>query len=88
MRKISNSFLDCLKAGFLSEITEFVKADHDLNLEIRDGYINIYFKGNSLLKLTGTRSPDQYRAKVHKKFLVGLEAPVVFTESTTPEFVD
>src|SRR5689334_7277942 len=34
MRKLSPTFLNCLKSGFLSEITEYVRRDHDLNLEI------------------------------------------------------
>src|SRR6476620_7336059 len=40
MRKLSPSCLNCLKSGFLSAISEYVRRDHDLNLEIRDNYIN------------------------------------------------
>jgi len=43
MHKLSSTFLACLKSGFLSEITAYVRRDHDLNLEIRDAYINIYY---------------------------------------------
>src|SRR5688500_11431446 len=87
MRELSKTFLKCLKSGFLSQITECVKRDHDLNLEIRDSYINIYFKGNSLLKLAEVGSLPQYRAQIHQKFLGGIKMPLDFTESTTPEFV-
>jgi len=48
MRQLSAPFLHCLKSGFLSELTQQVKADPDLDLEIREDYINIYYKGNSL----------------------------------------
>ncbi len=87
MRKLSETFLTCLKSDFLSGITEYVRHDHDLNLEIRDSYINIYYKGNSLLKLAGTGSPLHYKADIHKKFLEGLNISLDFTESTVPQFI-
>src|SRR5690349_4364955 len=87
MRKISQTFLDCLKSGFLSEITEYVRRDHDLNLEIRDGYINIYYKGNSLLKLAEAGFHLYYKAEIHKKFLEGLSISPDFTKGSVPEFI-
>src|SRR6266545_291722 len=87
MRKLSNTFLKCLKSGFLSEITECVKRDHDLNLEIRDTYINVYYKGNSLLKLAEVGSLLRYKAEIHKKFLEGVNISLDFTEDTVPQFV-
>ena len=50
MRELSETFINCLKSGFLSSITEKVKTDQDLDLEIREDYVNVYYKGNSLLK--------------------------------------
>lgn len=87
MPKLSETFLNCLKSDFLSEITEFVKRDHDLNLEIRDSYINIYYKGNSLLKLVEAGSLLRYKAEIHKKFLEGVKISLDFTEITVPQFV-
>jgi hypothetical protein len=88
MRTISKTFLHCLKKGFLSEITERVRSDHDLSLEIRDSYINVYFKGNSLLKLVDTGSLVHFKAEIHKKFLEGMNISLDFTESTVPEFMN
>jgi hypothetical protein len=87
MRKLSPTFLTCLKSGFLSEITEHVRSDRDLNLEIRDSYINIYFKGNSLLKLTEAGSPLYYKAEIHKKFLEGVTLLLELTKSNVHAFV-
>ena len=87
MRKLSITFLNCLKSGFLSEITECAKRDHDLNLEIRDGSINVYYKGNSLLRLAEIGSLLHYRAEIDKKFLEGIQISLDLTESTTPHFV-
>ncbi len=87
MHKLSETFLRCLKSGFLSDITENVKRDHDLNLEIRDAYINVYYKGNSLLKLVEARSLLHYKAQIDKKFLEGVKISLDFTESSVPQFV-
>lgn len=82
MRKLSQKFLSDLKTGFLAGILDAVKADHDLSLEIRNGYFNIYFKGNSLLKLSSTSS-NRYRVDIHEKFSAGLELPAQLDNSTT-----
>ena len=39
----------------LEEIALYVKNDDDLDLQIRDGYLNIYYCGGSLLKISGFR---------------------------------
>jgi hypothetical protein len=71
MRKLSSTFLQCLKSGFLSPITEQVKCDHDLSLDIREGYINIYYKGNSLLKLVEINPPCDVRLKFIRRYWKG-----------------
>jgi len=86
MRGLSDTFLTCLKTGFLSCITDDVKRDQDLNLEIRDSYINVYYKGNSLLKLDETKS-FRYKAEISPKFLEGVDIPLFFTESTIAQFI-
>jgi hypothetical protein len=86
-RKLSDTFINCLKSGFLSKITEYVNHDHDLNLEIRESYFNIYFKGHSLLKLRETGSPPRYNAVIDKKFLEGIRISLDFTEGTVSQFV-
>ena len=86
MRKISGNFLSCLKSGFLSSITDKVKTDQDLDLEIREDYVNVYYKGNSLLNLTETGS-SRYKVEIDKKFREGLDLPVELDESTVSSFV-
>ena len=87
MRKLSETFLVCLKSGFLSSLTKKVKTDPDLDLEIREDYVNVYYKGNSLLKLTENAS-SQYKAEIHKKFQDGLDLPIELNESTISPFVN
>jgi len=56
-----------LKTGFLSELIDRMHKDKDLDFQIRNNYINMYYKGNSLLKLAETR-PHRYKAFVDIKF--------------------
>ena len=86
MRRLSDHFFADLKSGFLAGITESVKTDTDLNFEIRENYFNLYFKGNSLLKLAETSVG--YKAEIHEKFTQGLNLPDLFTENNTGEFIN
>jgi hypothetical protein len=88
MRKLSSTFLQCLKSGFLSPITEQVRCDHDLSLDIREGYINIYYKGNSLLKLAEVNSLIRYKVEIDREFLAGTNISLDLTEGTVSQFVE
>ena len=63
--------MECLQHGFLAPLRERVLLDKDLDLEIRDKYLNIYFKGNSLLRLAEA-GISAYRPSVDPKFLGGV----------------
>ena len=53
MRKINDKFIHDLKEGCLSFFLDQVKnRKQELCLEIRNGYINIYYKGGNLLRIT------------------------------------
>jgi len=51
-RGLSPEFLKALKSGFLQPVLKRVKNDDTLMLAIRDGYINIYYRGGSIVKIT------------------------------------
>lgn len=59
--------MSALQTGFLSALRETVIADKDLDLQIRDNYLNIYYKGNSLLKLTEPTA-GRYEVSINAKF--------------------
>lgn len=61
-RELSKDFLNHLKSsnGLLHIILERVKQDHTLIIAIRDGYINIYYRGGSLLKITESNDSFQF----------------------------
>ena len=57
MRGINDRFISDLKTDCLSFFLNQVKLHRDkLCLEIREGYINIYYKGGNLLKITQKRN--------------------------------
>lgn len=52
MRGLSDQFMHDLKQGVLTGVLDRVKADDTLSLEIREGYINIYYRGGNAIKIT------------------------------------
>ncbi len=86
MRKLSASFMTNLQEGFLVNLLEAVREDQDLDLQIRDNYLNIYFKGNSLLKLTEVDAAC-YKTEIHSKFLEGLSISDLTDNTTTTTFL-
>ncbi len=60
MRELSEQFLADLREGLLAPLCERVLADHSLCLEIRDEYVNIYYRGGNLLRLSVV--PTRYSA--------------------------
>lgn len=86
-REISGQYLSGLVGGLLAPITEKVRKDIDLDLFIRDGYINIYFKGNSLLKLT-EKQGGRYAVDIHKKYLQGLNLRQISTRDDVDKFLE
>ena len=71
MRKLSVDFLKALKdrSGVLNPILERVKMDDTLMLAIREGYINIYYRGGNLLRISpGKHGKIDYEAHFDKKY--------------------
>lgn len=79
-RALIDKFYDDLCTnGFLNEITKSVINDVDLDMQFRGNYINIYYKGNSLLKLENKNSKD-YLVKIDNKFINYLNLPNIFKD--------
>ena len=51
MRSLSGDFLDSLRQGCLAALTETVRSDGTLNLELRGDYVNVYYRGGNLLEV-------------------------------------
>lgn len=50
-RGLESRFMEDLQKGLLSSLKDLVKRDSSLSLEIRNNYINIYYRGGNLLRL-------------------------------------
>lgn len=61
-RKLSPKFLSDLKIGLLAPLLGRVKEDQTLMLAIREDYINIYYRGGNLLKISPARDKEDYVA--------------------------
>ncbi|MBN2340879.1 MAG: hypothetical protein JXR45_05285 [Deltaproteobacteria bacterium] len=69
MRGLSKTFLGELKeeGGLLHPILEYIKNDDTLMLAIRNGYINIYYRGGNLLKITAKKD-NSYEPHFDEKY--------------------
>ena len=50
-RGLSETFMKDLSQGHLKPILDLAIRDHTLCLQIRNDYINIYYRGGNILKL-------------------------------------
>ena len=74
MRRLPKSFIDALKSNSglgLIRILEAVKKDDTLCLEIRNNYINIYYRGGNLIKLS--ENQGRYSATFDRKYIMERE---------------
>ena len=51
-RQLDKEFISDLLGGQLKELLDYVKRDNSLDLEIRENYINIYYLGGNILKVS------------------------------------
>lgn len=75
-----------LTTGFLNPLLNKVRLDVDLDMQIRENYINIYYKGNSLLKLEERHG--LYKLYIDRKFIDELVIPNIVDKNTLELFLD
>lgn len=73
-RGLSPSFLADLQTGLLRPILERVKRDQSLCLEIRDNYINIYYRGGNVMRVSSANTG--YSAFFDTKYFQGPVSPM------------
>lgn len=73
-RGLSQKFMDDLKleSGVLNPILQRVLEDRTLDLEIRDNYINVYYRGGSLIKIEKRNS--DYLGEFNTEYMKGAPA--------------
>lgn len=60
--------MDDLKKGILCRFLELVQKDYTLDLELRDGYINLYYRGGRMIEIKDKN--QYYSISFDKKFIV------------------
>ena len=63
LRILNIAYMNELKKGILSPLLERVILDASLDLEIRANYINVYYRGGSILRLEQNTNQRIYSAK-------------------------
>jgi len=77
-RVLTDSFMEALSGddGLLKPLLERAQNDHTLMLCIREGYINIYYRGGNIIKLKQIRKTgNQYSATFDKNYAKGYQLP-------------
>lgn len=67
-RGLDDVFIEDLTKGKLKPILDIVNNDNSLIMEIRDNYINIYYRGGSILKLN--KSGNNYHTFFDNKYSI------------------
>jgi hypothetical protein len=66
-RYLSNDFMHDLKSGFLKPLLELVHSDDTLDLQIRNEYFNIYYRGGNLIRINSIKG--KYTTFFDRKYL-------------------
>jgi hypothetical protein len=85
-RGLSDDFLKELQKGFLAPLHERVRKDPTLCMEVREDYVNIYYRGGNLLKVA--QAPGGYSAAFDPNYFKGAAAPLAGLPSVIQSLTD
>lgn len=71
-RYLSLATYEAVKRDFGFLIEKIGQSGYEYGLQIRDDYLNLYYKGNSLGKISYCKSNDLYEVRIHRKFAEGI----------------
>lgn len=83
-RGIGDRFEEQLTGGILQPILERLRHDDTLNLEIRRGYVDIYYRGGRLLGLHQQARGEKFAAKFDTRYLEGHDGYTSATPDNAP----
>ncbi len=68
-RYFSEDLLKRVKADFKFLIDKIMQSGFEYDLQIRGTYFNLYYKGNSIGKISYAKSKELYKIEIHNKFI-------------------
>jgi len=69
-RGLSQKFIADLESGLLKELLDFVINDYTLDLQIRENYVNVYYRGGNVLRVKADKKKiNGYRFEFDDKYL-------------------
>ncbi len=71
-RYLSQETYEAVKRDFDFLINKIKQSGFEYGLQIRDDYLNLYYKGNSLGKISYRKSKNLYEIRIHRKFVEGM----------------
>ena len=87
-RGLADQFMVDLKTGSLSPLLDRVRKDATLDLRIRENYINVYYRGGSLLKVSVPNQrnhPPNYLFEFNPDYTKYRDIPLMFPPSEVVE---
>ncbi len=66
-RYFSEDVFERIKSNFKFLVNEIITSGFEYDLQIRNNYFNLYYKGNSLAKVT-PKAKEMYEVEINKKF--------------------
>lgn len=67
-RYLGNSSIENFRSDFQFLLKMIATSYGEYDLQIRDDYMNVYYKGNSMAKIKPLLKTEEYRFEVHHKF--------------------
>jgi len=68
-RYFSEDIFNHIKTDFKFLIDKIQQSEFEYDLQIRDNYFNLYYKGNSIGKISYSAKTHLYAVKIHNKFI-------------------
>jgi hypothetical protein len=93
-RGLSSKFMDALFKGILKPVLDLVHNDHTLDLEIRENYINIYYRGGNILRISEEEkyynfyfNKEYFNTKYAEHHKYNLELPKIYKTNKESEII-
>jgi len=68
-RYFSEDIFEYIKSDFGFLVNKIIQSGFEYDLQIRDNYFNLYYKGNSIGKISFNSKLGLYRIAIHNKFI-------------------